>query len=498
MRSLRAWLLRFAGLFGIRRADADLADELETHLAIQVEDNIRSGMSPDEARRQALIRLGSATQAIELYRERSGLPLVDTVLQDVRYGARMLRKNPGFAALAIITLALGIGANTAIFSVVNTVMLRPLPYPNADRLVILSEVARRQGREEPMSVSWQDYQDWRTQARSFQYLGVFRGQNLTLTGVERAEQLNGAMVSADTLNATDISPLLGRTFVKEEDTVGAAPVAILSERLWRNRFAAAPDIINRTITLDGSNYSVVGVFPASMQFPSPLTDIWVPLGLYVKGMPTNRDNHPGLGVLGLLNTKVSVVQSRSEMETIAQRLGQQFPDTNRIFGGVGVQLTSLYDSTVNGVRKTLLVLLGAVVFVLLIACVNLANMTLARGETRVRELAVRSALGASRSRIVRQLLVESSLLAVMGAVIGLAWSYIALKALVASQPSSIPRVDQIGIDLHVLGFTCLIAVVVAMLSDCGRHCELLHQSRACHYGNWERLLRLVRCCGLFW
>lgn len=460
MRSLRAWLLRFGGLFGIRRTDADLADELETHLAMQIEDNIRSGMSPEEAQRRAMIRLGGATQAMELYRERSGLPLVDSLLQDLRYGARMLRKNPGFVAFAIITLALGIGANTAIFSVVNTVMLRPLPYPNADRLVILSEVARRQGHEEPMSVSWQDYQDWRTQARSFQYLGVFRGQNLTLTGVERAEQLNGAIVSSDILNATGIPPLLGRTFVNAEDTAGAAPVAILSERLWRNRFAGALDIINRAITLDGSNYSVVGVFPASMRFPSHLTDIWVPLGPYVKGMPTNRDNHPGLVGLGLLNPNVSIDQCRSEMETIAQRLGQQFPDPN---GSVGVQLTSLYDSTVSSVRKTLLVLLGAVVFVLLIACVNLANMTLARGETRLRELAVRSALGASRSRIVLQLLVESSLLAVIGAAIGLAWAYIALKSLVASQPGSIPRVDQIGIDLHVLGFTCLMAVVVAML-----------------------------------
>lgn len=460
MRSLRAWLLRLAGLFGVRRRDTDLADELETHLAMQVEDNIRSGMSPGEARRQAMIRLGGATQARELYRERSTLPLADTLLQDLRYGARMLRKNPGYAALAIITLGLGIGANTAIFSIVNTVMLRPLPYANADHLVMLSEVARGRGREESMSVSWQDYQDWRKQARSFQHLGVFRGQNLTLTGVEHAERLVGAMVSADVLNATGIRPLMGRTFVNEEDAAGAAPVVILSERLWRNRFAAEPDILNRTITLDGSNYSVVGVFPASMRFPSRLTDVWVPLGLYVKGMPPNRDNHPGLGALGLLNPNVSVDQSRSEMETIAQRLGQQFPDTN---SSVRVQLTSLYENTVSGIRKTLLVLLGAVVFVLLIACVNLANMTLARGETRVRELAVRSALGASRKRLVRQLLVESFLLAAIGAVLGLAWAWMALKALVASQSSSIPRLDLIGIDLQVLGFTCVVAVAVALL-----------------------------------
>lgn len=460
MKNLRAWLLRFAGLMGVGRRDAELTDELETHLALQVEDNIRSGMSAEEARRQAMIRLGGATQARELCRERNRMPLADNLMQDAHYAARMLRKNPGYAALAIITLALGIGANTAIFSVVNTVMLRPLPYANSDRLVMLSEVARSRGREEPMSVSWQDYQDWRKQARSFQYLGVFRGQNLTLTGVEHAERLVGAMVSAEVLNATGIRPLLGRTFVNEEDTAAAAPVVILSERLWRNRFAAAPDIVNRTITLDGSNYSVVGVFPASMRFPSSLTDVWVPLGLYVKSMPPDRDNHPGLGALGLLNPNVSIDQSRSEMDTIAQRLGQQFPDTN---SRVSVRVTSLYENIVSGVRNPLLVLLGAVVFVLLIACVNLANMTLARGETRVRELAVRSALGASRSRLVRQLLMESSLLAAIGAVLGLAWAWMALKALVASRPSSIPRADLIGIDLQVLGFTCLVAVAVALV-----------------------------------
>jgi putative ABC transport system permease protein len=460
MRNLRAWLLRFAALMGAGRRDAELTDELETHLALQVEDNIRSGMSAEEARRQAMIRLGGATQARELCRERNRMPLADNLMQDAHYAACMLRKNPGYAALAIITLALGIGANTAIFSVVNTVMLRPLPYANADRLVMLSEVARGRGREEPMTVSWQDYQDWRKQARSFQYLGVFRGQNLTLTGGEHAERLVGAMVSAEVLNATGIRPLLGRTFVNEENTAAAAPVVILSERLWRNRFAAAPDVVNRTITLDGSNYSVVGVFPASMRFPSLTTDVWVPLGLYVKSMPPDRENHPGLGVLGLLNPRVSIDQSRSEMDTIAQRLGQQFPDSN---SSVSARVTSLYENIVSGVRNPLLVLLGAVVFVLLIACVNLANMTLARGETRVRELAVRSALGASRSRLVRQLLMESSLLAAIGAVLGLAWAWMAVKALVASRPSSIPRADLIGIDLQVLGFTCLVAVAVALV-----------------------------------
>lgn len=460
MRRLRAFLLRLAGLLGTRRSDAELTEELEGHLAMHVEDNVRSGMDPKEARRQALIKLGGVAQGTEHYRDRNRLPLVETLLQDLRYGARALRKNPGYTVVAIITLALGIGANTAIFSVVNTVMLRPLPYPDADRLVLLSEEARVEGRVNSMSVSWQDYLDWRKQQRSFQYLGVYRNQGVNLTGVDRAERLNGVLVSADVLNAVGIRPLLGRTFVPKEDEAGAEPVAILSERLWRNRFAAAPDILNRTLTLDGMNFTVVGVMPAAMRFPSRVIDIWVPLGAYVNTMPTDRDNHPGLSGLGRLAPNVSLEQARSEMDTIAQRLGQQYPDTN---SGVHVQTTSLYETVVSGIRTSLLVLLGAVMFVLLIACVNLANMTLARGEGRLRELAVRTALGASRARLMRQLLVESVLLSAIGAALGLAWAWMAIRGLVAAQPASIPRVDQIGIDLSVMAFTCVMTVLVALL-----------------------------------
>ncbi|HEY6970456.1 MAG TPA: ABC transporter permease [Candidatus Angelobacter sp.] len=460
MRGLRALLWRFAGLFGKRRPDAELTEELEAHLAMNVEDNVRSGMDPIEARRQALVKAGGVAQATELYRDQSRLPLIETLLQDLRYGARLLRKNPGFTSVAILTLALGIGANTAIFSVVNAVMLRPLSYPNADRLVLMNEFAKANGRVNNMSVAWLNYQDWRRQAQSFQYLGVFRFQNLTLTGTEQAERLNGVMASADFFNAFGLQSLLGRALVAKDDNESDAPVAILSERLWRNRFAASPDIINRTITLDGLNYTVVGVMPASMRFPSRLTDVWVPLGPFLRTMPTSRDNHPGLTAVGLLKPNVSVQAARTEMETIAERLGKQFPDTNST---VSVRMVTLYDSIVSNVRSSLLVLLGAVVFVLLIACVNLANMTLARGEARLRELAVRSALGAPRGRLVRQLLTESMLLALIAASLGVAWAWMALKVFVGSQPSSIPRIDLVGIDFPVLGFTLLVSVLVAVL-----------------------------------
>lgn len=461
---LKKWVytvpLRLRSLFRKEAVDSELSEELEDHLERKTRELIAAGSAPSEARRKAMREFGGLEQSKESCRDARRVNFVEDLIQDVRHGVRVLRTNLGFAVVAVLTLALGIGANTAIFSVVNTVMLRPLPYPNADRLVLLNETAENRGRLEMMSVSWQDYLDWRQQARSFQYLGIFRGQNLTLTGFDQAERLNGAMASSDIFAAMGIQPLLGRTFVVEDDNAGATPVAILSERLWRNRFSASPDVLQRTITLDGMNYTVVGVMPASMRFPSRLTDIWVPLGLYVSGMPSSRDNHPGLTAAALVKPNISLEQATSEMETIAERLGNQFPDTN---SSVRVRLTTLYMSMVGNVRSSLLVLLGAVLFVLLIACVNLANMTLARGEARLHELAVRSVLGASRGRLVRQLLVESLLLALTGASLGLAWAWMALRVLVASQLSSLPRIDLIGMDLPVLGFTLLVALLVAVL-----------------------------------
>ena len=458
--SLRTFFRRLRALFTGKKLDRDFDQEVHTHLSLLTQENIRRGMSPEEAHYAALRSFGGVTQTRESNRRERTFHHLHIFLQDLRYAGRMMRKKPGFAAVAIITLVLGIGANTAVFSVVNGVLLRPLPYPHADRMVLLAETAKTRGRVEGMSVGWQDYLDWRRQARSFEHLGVYRNQNLNLTGSGDAERLNGALLSSDAMDAVGIRPLLGRTFVPQEDNAGTPPVAILSERLWRNRFTAAPGIINSTITLDGRNYTVVGVMPFSMRFPSRLTDIWVPLGLYVNQMPSDRGNHPGLQGVGLLKAGVSFDQARSEMETIAQRIGQQFPDTNSL---VSVRMLSYYEAAVGSVRQTLLALLAAVLFVLLIACVNLANMTLARDESRLRELAVRSALGASRSRLVRQLLVESFLLSSIGASLGLLWAWAALKALATSQLTSIPRMDLLSIDVRVLIFTCFTTVVVALL-----------------------------------
>lgn len=461
---VRHWLyiipLRMRSLVRRKEVEQELTEELQYHLEQKTREYVAKGMAAGEARRAAVCEMHGLEKSKEECRDARRVSFIEEVVQDARHGIRVLRKNPGFTMVAMLTLALAIGANTAIFSVVNAVMLRPLPYPDAERLVLMNETVENRGRLEMMSVSWLDYLDWRRQAQSFRHLGIFRSQNLNLTGMDEAERLNGAMASSDVFNAAGIHPLLGRTFTAEEDHAGVAPVAILSERLWRERFTASADVVNRTITLDGMNYAVVGVMPASMQFPSRLTDVWVPLGLYVNGMPSSRDNHPGLFAVALLKPNVSLQQARSEMKTIAERLGSQYPDTN---SSERVQITTLYMSTVGNVRISLLVLLGAVLFVLLIACVNLSSMTLARGESRLREMAMRNALGASRGRLVRQLLTECLLLALSGALVGTASAWTALKALVAAELSGLPRIELSKIDLPVLGFTLLVTLLVVVL-----------------------------------
>jgi putative ABC transport system permease protein len=378
-------------------------------------------------------------------------------MNDLRFAFRQLLKNRGFTVVAVLTLALGIGANTAIFSVLNAVLLRPLPYPESERLVWLSE----RGPNFPtMSVSYPNFIDWRAQQTVFEQIGVYNWGSYNLTGRGEAQRLTGVRASADVFAGLRSQAVLGRVFNSEEDQPGAPPVVLLSHGLWQSRFGGKADILNQTLTLDGRAYTVIGVMPRGFAFPNR-ADIWVPVGpLSSEESWKSRGNHPGLFGLARLKPGVSLEQARREMETIAVRLEQQYPDTNK---NNRLRVEPLLDNYVNNVRPALWTLLAAVVVVLLIACANVANLLLARAASRQTEMAVRAALGAGRWRIVRQLLTESLLLALFGGALGLLLAYGGVSLIRALSLDGIPRSDGIGLDAGVLAFTAIVAVVTGIL-----------------------------------
>jgi len=382
---------------------------------------------------------------------------LETFLQDIRFGARQLRKNPGFTAVAALTLALGIGANTAIFSIVDAVLLRPLAYPDSGQLVSLSE---RGPDWSGGSLSYPNFTDWRNQQSVFEKFGVYSGNNFTLTGAGEPARLVGALMSADVFAALRAQPEIGRVFREDEDKRGAPPVAVISHALWQNRFGGNPAIVNKTISLDGKPYAILGVMPAGFEFPNKV-DLWLPVGPFSAASSwQKRDNHPGLFGLARLKPGVTLEKARTDLDVIAVRLEQQYPDSNKTRG---VQIDRLLDNKVGNVRRALWILLGAVSFVLVIACANVANLLLARAAAREKEIALRSALGAGRWRITRQLLTESGLLALLGAAVGLLFAKGALRVVAALAGESMPRADEISLDPRVLLFSGLVAVLTGIL-----------------------------------
>jgi predicted permease len=386
--------------------------------------------------------------------------IMETLFQDLRYGMRTALKSPAFTAVAVITLALGIGANTAVFSIVNGVLLNPLPFPQADQLVALGE---NKANFENGSISYPNFRDWQKDNRSISSMAVSRVFSFNLIGAGEPEQVDGDLVSSDFFSILGVKPVAGRLFVAGEDEVGAAPVALIGEDLWRRKFSSSPDIVGRSITLGPKGYTVVGVIPARFHLSLPSFrdgEIFVPAGQWNNPLLLNRG--AGLGFHGIARLKpgVTVEQARADMDVVSQNLAAAFPDTDK---GIGANLKPLKQQMVGYVRPLLLVLLAAVGFVLLIACLNVANLMLARSTVRAREFAIRAALGATQARVVRQLLAESVLLGLTGGATGLLFASLGTRAALATLPSTLPRADQIGLDTHVLIFTAGTAILAGIL-----------------------------------
>ncbi len=375
-----------------------------------------------------------------------------TLIQDLRYGLRMLAKNPGFTAVAVLTLALGIGANTAIFSVVNGVLLQPLPYPDANRLVMTYE-------SNGSSLAYPNFLDWRRENHCFTDMAAFRWNDLILTGSGQPEHLSGEFVSASFFPVLGINPSLGRNFLAEEDRLGAGGVVMLSYGLWQRRFGASPDILGKSLTLNARNYTVIGILPRDFRFRDQ-GELFVPLGQWDDVGLRDRHFHTGLQGVARLKPGVTLAAAEAEMNVIAGQLAKLYPDTNT---GHGVRLVPMKEDIVSNGRNTLLLLVGAVGFVLIIACANVANLLLAQSTARQREFAIRVALGATRKRVIRQLLTQSVLLATGAGALGLLLAFWGTRLVLVAFPDLVPRTQAVTIDPYVLLFTLTVSVLTGVL-----------------------------------
>ena len=465
MGQLKVFSARVQGLFRREAVIGDIDEEMRLHLEMQVEANVERGMPPEEARRAALRSFGNFDSVRERAYEVRGGGMIETFLQDVRYAVRMLAKRPGFTAVAALTLALGVGANTAIFSVVEAVLLRALPYRHADRSVVVWENNRSESGT-PNVVSPANFLDWRDQAKSFDEMAAFYDARANLTGVGEPEEVPLQVATPNLFTLLGVEAAVGRTFTPEDATAEPAEIAVISHGLWQRRFGRSPGVIGRIITLNGNNYTVIGVMSPDFKWfikessrNGKPAELWVPRALSEQQRDRNASGRY-MQAVGRLAPGVSRQQAQAEMDTIAARLEDQYASFNK---GWGASLVPLRDQLAGEIKPALLVLLGAVGFVLLIACVNVANLLLARAAGRHKEIAIRSAIGAGRRRIVRQLLTESLLLALLGGALGLPLSRWCVEALVALSPTNLIGAGQVGVNLPVLAFTLAVSLLTGVV-----------------------------------
>ena len=458
---LRVIIARARGLFLKSRLESELDEELRAHIEMLAAENVRRGLSPPEARHQAVLAFGGVEQVKETYRDRRSLPLIETLVQDVHYGVRSLRKNPIYALVAALVLALGIGANTAIFSFADLALTRPVALPRLARLVAIVERTPPEDDDEPLSPA--NYLDLKTDTRSLEDLAAYRSWSASITGQNEPAQIEGVRVTGNFFPMLGVEPALGRVFLPEEQEPGKDRVLVLSDGFWRRRFGADPAILGQTLRLDEQSYTVVGVMPLTFNFPLGGQNFWTPLAMdsaekIVRGEQSFR-------TFGRLRAELGLEQARAEIETKWSRLQKQFPESNE---GHRVTVVDLRRSIVRSdERQFVLFLIGVVSFVLLIACANVANLQLARAAGRHREISLRIALGAGRWRIARQLLTESMVLSTAGAALGLllaVWGVSVLGATMPAEVSAMCDLNSLKVDARALAFTFCLALLPGLLS----------------------------------